>query len=320
LRFLIFTFSSIALSTAWIPSDVKPFCWSPHLSASRDARKWEKEQKWSERRGMSIGDSAETADAPFATIIGKGRIGSTLAKAGNCLVLGRDDDIDENGEGPILIATRNDALDGIIEKCPDSRKADLVFLQNGYLNSYLERKGLLENSQVLLYLSVTAIGAEAVDGVTAFNSEGLTAATGVHAEAFARRLSSLGLKCNVVDAGTFQPAMFEKLMWIAIFMLVGAAKGCKSVGQAGSEYSDLVEELINELTAAVSKKEGITFPEGTVSRLNAYTDVVSDFPAAVKEFEWRNKYFFGLGDDIVPIHNGLLRECQKGGLLGFILE
>eukprot|EP00526_Cylindrotheca_closterium_P014917 CAMPEP_0113625336 /NCGR_PEP_ID=MMETSP0017_2-20120614/13087_1 /TAXON_ID=2856 /ORGANISM="Cylindrotheca closterium" /LENGTH=275 /DNA_ID=CAMNT_0000535447 /DNA_START=169 /DNA_END=996 /DNA_ORIENTATION=- /assembly_acc=CAM_ASM_000147 len=272
------------------------------------------------KRDMSAGDSDETSEVPFATIVGNGRIGSTLAKAGNCLVLGRNDNIDENGKGPILIATRNDALDGIIEKCPDSRKSDLVFLQNGYLNAYLDKKGLLDNSQVLLYLSVTAMGAEAVDGVTAYNPEGLTAATGIHAEAFARRLSNLGLRCNVIDAESFKPAMFEKLSWISVFMLVGAAKGCKSVGQAGLEHSGLVEELINELTAAVEKKEAIKFPEGTVPRLNAYTDVVANFPAAVKEFAWRNKYFFDLGDEEVPIHNTLLRECQDGGLLDFSLE
>lgn len=303
--------SSVSLSTAWMPC--------PRVTPSRDVSKTGN-QKWLEKRGMGAGDTDETMEVPFATIIGNGRIGSTLAKAGNCLVLGRDDRIDENGAGPILIATRNDALDGIIEKCPDCRKPDLVFLQNGYLNAFLEKRGLVDNSQVLLYLSVSSLGAEAVDGVTAYNPEGLTAATGVHAEAFARRLSVLGLRCNVVDEKSFIPAMFEKLMWISIFMLVGAAKGCKSVGQAGSEHSNLVEELVNELAAVVEKREGIKFPEGTVPRLNAYTDVVSDFPAAVKEFEWRNKYFYDLGEEEVPIHNTLLLECEEAGLLDFSLE
>ena len=73
---------------------------------------------------------------------------------------------------PILIATRNDALDGIIDKCPDNRLKDLVFMQNGYLDAYLESKGLLDNTQVLLYLSVTAMGAAAVDVVTKVNPEG----------------------------------------------------------------------------------------------------------------------------------------------------
>lgn len=102
-------------------------------------------------------------------------------------------------------------------------------------------------------------------------------------------------------------------------MLVGTAKECKSVGQAGADYAELVETVVNELVAAVSAKEGITFPPGTMQRLAAYTDVVTDFPCAVKEFEWRNQYFYNLGDDACPTHNGLLRECAEKGFLGFSL-
>jgi len=102
-------------------------------------------------------------------------------------------------------------------------------------------------------------------------------------------------------------------------MLVGTAKECQSVGEAGSVHKETVEAVINELVAAVSAKEGISFPDGTAERLAAYTDVVTDFPCAVKEFEWRNQYFYDLGDDACPVHNGLLRECQEKGSLGFEL-
>jgi len=102
-------------------------------------------------------------------------------------------------------------------------------------------------------------------------------------------------------------------------MLVGAAKECESVGEAGSEHTDLVSSVISELVAAVSAKEGIEFKEGTIERLAAYTDVVTNFPCAVKEFEWRNQYFFDLGDEACPTHNGLLRECEEKGFLSFEL-
>lgn len=101
-------------------------------------------------------------------------------------------------------------------------------------------------------------------------------------------------------------------------MLVGTAKDCKSVGQAGSEYTQLVQDVISELKSAVSSKEGLSFPEGTIERLAAYTDVVADFPCGVKEFEWRNKYFYDLGD-ACPIHNALLKECAETGKLAFDL-
>lgn len=288
--------------------------------ASNAATKWGKKQIWLENRGMSSSISgSDEPSVPFAAIVGNGRIGGTLAEAGNCAVLGRDDPIDPAGEGPILVATRNDALDGIVTKCPENRRKDLVFMQNGYLDGFLESNGLMDNTQVLLYLSVTAKGVEPVDGVTSVNPEGLTAATGVHAKAFADRLAALGLKCNVVSPEAYRPAMFEKLMWISTYMLVGVAKDCQSVGEAGSQHGDLVEKIVKELVSAVSAKEGITFPEGTMARLAAYTDVVADFPCGVKEFEWRNKYFYDLGDEAVPTHNALLKECAASAKLSFPL-
>jgi len=290
---------------------------------SRGADKAASRKEWAEKRGMLVedgNDNDSSAASSFCTVIGGGRIVSVLEKGGESLLLKRGDSIPADNEGtPILIATRNDSLDKIIEECPKNRLKDLVFLQNGYLNGYLAEKGLADNSQALLYLSVSALGVDPVDGITSVNPEGLTAATGVHAQAFADRLASLGLKCNVVTPEEYKPAMFEKLIWISTYMLVGTSKECASVGQAGSDHKDLVEKVVKELLAAVSAKEGINFTQGAVERLAAYTDVVADFPCAVKEFEWRNEYFYKLGDDACPTHNELLRDCKEKGLLGFDL-
>lgn len=163
------------------------------------------------------------------------------------------------------------------------------------------------------------MGVDAVDGITSVNPEGLTCATGVHAEAFKEMLGNLGLKCNVVGKEDYQPAMIEKLIWISTYMLVGTAKECSSVGQAGSDHAELVQSVVTELLAASAAKENITFQPGTMERLAAYTDVVTDFPCAVKEFEWRNEYFYKLGDEACPIHNGLLRECKEKGFIAFDL-
>ena len=113
--------------------------------------------------------------------------------------------------------------------------------------------------------------------------------------------------------------------WICTYMLVGTAKGCQSVGQAGNDYNGLVTEVIVELMNAIEQRESVIFPEGTIPRLAAYTDVVTDFPCAVKEFQWRNQYFFQLqrSDDVnaaaCPIHNELLQECETKGYLSFDL-
>jgi hypothetical protein len=153
------------------------------------------------------------------TIIGGGRIGSLLAQGGGeTTLLRRGDSINAHGTGPILIATRNDALGVIVDACPDSRRKDLVFLQNGYLDDFLVSWGLSDNTQALLYLSVASMGVEPVDGVTTVNPEGLTAATGEHAQAFADRLAALNLKCRVVTPEEYRPAMFEKLMYVRTYV------------------------------------------------------------------------------------------------------
>lgn len=326
----VVTLLSASSCEAWSVSPSRSTSSTALGMGSRGAAKWEKKKAWLESRGLDpdtglapvVAAVASSEDNAFVTVVGGGRIGSMLVGEGgdSTLLLKRGDAIPSEHEGtPILLATRNDALEGIVAACPDNRKADLVFLQNGYLDDFLAAQGLSDNSQVLLFVSVTALGAEPIDGITTVNPEGLTAATGVHAQAFQRRLHAMGLKCNVASAVDYRPAMFEKLIWISTYMLVGAAKECSSVGQAGADHQELVEQVVNELVAAVTAKEGITFQPGTTARLAAYTDVVTNFPAAVKEFEWRNQYFYNLGDEACPTHNQLLRDCAERGLLTFDL-
>jgi hypothetical protein len=202
------------------------------VMVSKTASKPTLERAWLGQRGGSnraaASNSSSSRNAQRSStgeiafeVVGSGRIGSFLARAGQCKILGRDDSIDAQSEGsPILIATRNDALGGIVDKCPANRRKDLVFLQNGYLDDFLAERGLSANTQVLLYLSVTAKGADPVDGVTAVNPEGLTSATGVHAQAFAHHLTALNMKCRVLTPLQYRPAMFEKLMYVSMCIAV----------------------------------------------------------------------------------------------------
>jgi len=321
----------LSATVAWVPQTITRSTATP--SSSCDNRKNIVLGCASSSSDASTAASASASTTTMAEIIGNGRIGALLAEAGDCVVLGRDDKIDPTKTGPILIATRNDALEGIVQACPENRKGDLVFLQNGYLDNFLESQDLLKEemdiTQALLFFSVTAKGVAPVDGITEVNPLGLTACTGVHAQALADRLQELGLKCNVVSSpAAYRAQMFEKLIWISTLMLVGTAKECASVGQAQAQYTDIVEQVITELkTAVIQKQEEINnelqFPpeDGsgatTIERLKAYTNVVTDFPCAVKEFEWRNQYFYNLGT--CPTHDALLRECASKGLLGFEL-
>lgn len=90
---------------------------------------------------------------------------------------------------------------------PFRTTASKIYISNTQISIFSKTK-----KKVLLYLSVPAMGVAPVDGVTAVNPEGLTAATGIHAQTFADRLAALNLKCNVITPAQYRPAMFEKLM------------------------------------------------------------------------------------------------------------
>lgn len=94
-----------------------------------------------------------TAAVTQHVVVGKGRVGEALQKMlpdTNTVMVGRADSIPADGVGPIYVATRNDDLAGVIEKTPANRRKDLVFMQNGWLGSFLEGYGLQDTTQVRL--------------------------------------------------------------------------------------------------------------------------------------------------------------------------
>lgn len=253
---------------------------------------------------------------PF-TIIGGGRVGASLANmgSGQDVIIGRGQPI-ESSSGPIIICTRNDALQSVVDATPAHRRKDLVFIQNGMLQPWLDERGLGDNTQVLVYFAVAKKGDIPTDGKTDLNPEGLTAAYGPHADAFAGRLHAAGLSCKVLSKNEFQKSMLEKLVWICAFMLVGARHGGCTVGDVESAYSEEVGVVIDELAKAGERTLGIVLDTGVRERLCAYARSVAHFPTAVKEFEWRNGWFYGLSEeatrngkeDPCPTHTAWLRE------------
>lgn len=153
------------------------------------------------------------------------------------VLIQRGDVIPSFPPGPIYVCTRNDALEGIIDACPEQRKGDLVFLQNGMLQPFLDARGLGDNTQVsslphsrlrvcvsysrppnpyckfslstylccgplvrgqaLMYFAVAKTGEKPLDGKTDVNPEGLTAACGKWAGALRTRLAVADCTCKV---------------------------------------------------------------------------------------------------------------------------
>lgn len=262
-------------------------------------------------------NAATSTQQQAFTVVGGGRVGLALSNmgTGKDVVIGRGQPI-EGPPGPIIVCTRNDDLAAIVDATPPERRKDLVFIQNGMLQPWLDERGLGDNTQVLVYFAVAKLGDTPTDGKTDVNPEGLTAAYGPHAATFAARLHASGLSCKVLDSAAFQKSMLEKLIWISAFMLVGARHGGCSVGEVESTYRSEVEELIKELGSAGAAALGTELDSGLEERLCAYGRSVAHFPTAVKEFKWRNGWFYGLSTaaqaqgkaDPCPLHTAWLKE------------
>ncbi|XVF86298.1 hypothetical protein PTKIN_Ptkin18bG0028800 [Pterospermum kingtungense] len=269
---------------------------------------------------MASAPTSTAAKVVPAVIVGGGRVGKALQDMGkgDDFLVKRGEAVPLDFEGPILVCTRNDDLEAVLEATPMSRWNDLVFFQNGMLEPWLQSKGLNDPDQVLAYFAVSKVGEPPVDGKTETNPEGLTAAYGKWASAVATRLHAGGLSCKVLDKEAFQKQMLEKLIWISAFMLVGARHPGATVGVVEKEYRSEVSSLIAELAAAAAAEKGITFEEAMEDRLCAYSRAVAHFPTAVKEFKWRNGWFYSISEkaiaegkpDPCPLHTAWLKELK----------
>ncbi|CAJ1974795.1 unnamed protein product [Sphenostylis stenocarpa] len=263
--------------------------------------------------------ASATKVAP-AVIVGGGRVGQALQDmgSGQDLLVRRGETVPLNFEGPILVCTRNDDLEAVLQSTPSSRWDDLVFFQNGMLEPWLQSKGLGDANQVLAYFAVSKLGEPPIDGITDTNPEGLTAAYGKWASVVAARLNAGGLSCKVLNKEEFQKQMLEKLIWICSVMLVGARHGGVSVGVVEKEFRNELSSLITELASAAASDKGLTFEEAMEERLCAYSRAVAHFPTAVKEFKWRNGWFYSLSEkamaqgkpDPCPLHSQWLKELR----------
>ena len=206
------------------------------------------------------------------TIIGGGRIGGLLhsLNGGKDTLITRESDEKIHAgveSAPIYVCTRNNDLEQIINDCPEDRRCDLIFLQNGILKGYLKQKGLEENTQGLVYFAVSKLGEAPIDGKTDMNPDGLTAVTGKWGRDMAARLAKADLACKVLDKEPWNVAMLEKHIWICAFMAVGSQyEGC-TVGDVEKDHKNEVKDIIAELAAAASWETGCTFKPNSLEEL-----------------------------------------------------
>ncbi|KAE9453669.1 hypothetical protein C3L33_14416, partial [Rhododendron williamsianum] len=245
----------------------------------------------------------------------RGRVGRALQEMGNGddVLVRRGESVPLDFAGPILVCTRNDDLEAVLQSTLQSRwsvgnteteesnemrtssvmiglssRSNLIIdlngmiyqSNNGMLEPWFHSKGLGDADQVLAYFAISKLGEPPI-GKTATNPEGLTAAFGKWASAVAARLHAGGLSCK--DA--FQKQMLEKLIWILAFMLVGARHPGATVGVVEKEFCSEVRQLLKsskrmvfslvaELAAAADEK-GIAFENGMEDRLCYITNIAT---------------------------------------------
>mmetsp|Transcript_68464 Transcript_68464/g.164400 ORF Transcript_68464/g.164400 Transcript_68464/m.164400 type:complete len:384 (-) Transcript_68464:8-1159(-) len=268
---------------------------------------------------MQARGGAAAADLAPAVIIGGGRVGEALAAmgGGSDIVVRRGESFPANAPaGPIFVCTRNDDLKAIIEMTPKERREDLVFIQNGALLPFLEKELGKETpfTVLLVYFAVAKKGDPPLDGKTDTDPDGLSAvdAGGKWADAVAARLHSGDLSCRQLPGAEFSKAYWEKNMWIAAYMLVGALHGGCTVGEVESEHRAEVDAIITELAGAVAAATpGVAWDDVPLlcDRLAAYARSVAHFPTAVKEFQWRNGAFYDLSTEAMS--KGAPDPCPK---------
>ena len=229
-----------------------------------------------------------------STIVGAGRIGSFLFEqgGGDDLIIRRGQSIPPDAPGPVYLCTRNDDLEDIITSCPPEKLKDLVILQNGMVEPLLRKYDLTQNTKANLYFAIPKLGAKPIDGITETSPEGLTAVCGKWQGAFHQRLTNSGLSCKILKERDFRRSMLEKLIWISVFNLIGAVHGNISMGEVARAHEQEVTEMSSELATMVRFTLTVGMLSNIEDRLLAYARTVKDFPTAVKEFEWRNGFFY----------------------------
>jgi len=148
---------------AWSPRRLAATGAGPSLEGGGWARRW---RPWATNTTCASRSSAATARPKSAP-------DTTNACVVMQVLVRRGEPIPERS-GPIIVATRNDDLDAVIEATPSGRRsgaprgsptalahcpgppnsrrarpADLVFIQNGMLQPFLDRRGLGDNTQVV---------------------------------------------------------------------------------------------------------------------------------------------------------------------------
>jgi hypothetical protein len=249
-------------------------------------------------------------------IIGAGRVGSSLVQraAAHGLACGL---IDRNvgwerlagpAGAPILVCTRNDDLEGVVQRTPAHRRADLVFIQNGMLHSFLTSRDLQGCTRgILMFAAPERNGSVQAGAPSPFH--------GPHADAVVGWSLAMGLPAEVLGREGFADVELEKLLWNTVFGLLCDVHDA-TVGQVVQDHADEVSALTAELAPVARPVVGATVSNAAlVQRITDYSLSIPTWRASVKEWAWRNGWFVSASRATgwpTPLHDQLLAAVGRG--------
>jgi len=197
----------------------------------------------------------------------------------------------EGPAAPIVVCTRNDDLDTVVDYVHESRWPDLVFVQNGAVRPWLMSRGLEsgpsapwpghEPDRGVLWVAVPKRGDTPVPG-------GASVFSGKWGPTLAEMLDFHGVDARAVDRVELAREEAVKLAWICATGVLGSATGL-GVGGIDAHHADDLESLVRELFTVLCISPGLDIDaDALVARVQAYSAQIPHFPARLKEWKWRN--------------------------------
>lgn len=205
---------------------------------------------------------------------------------------------------PVVLTVRNDDLDAVLERIPEHRREDLVFVQNGMIRDWLAERELQDATRGLLFFAVPVRGAPIEIGPA-------NPFWGPHAARMVGWFSQVGLPAEVLDTPEFAIAELEKLLWNSCFGLL-CERFDADVGTVVREHADTLRDLVLELLSISEPAFGLSLQtqdrEAMLERMRRYAQRIPDNRAAVKEWQWRNGWFVNRSEP--PLHRQLLEATD----------
>lgn len=223
-------------------------------------------------------------------IIGNGRVGEGLHLLdSSSKVFGRNDCISElkdiQEDDLVFICTRNDDLQSVIDILPTQALGNLVFVQNGMLSPFLKTLKPSPAARAILYFAVPKKGDKPAPG-------GDTIVCGEKASQVVNYFKTINIPAKAISNEEMAKVEMEKLLWNSVMGLLGQAYE-ETVEETLNKHWEEVEIIIDELLPAIQQDTGLVFRKNELlDSLKEYSKEVSYYSARVKEFKWRNQWFF----------------------------